>query len=120
MTINERISVFFKYKGMNSAELRKLGFGTEQYLNNIMNARNKPDHEFIIALLERFPELNPRWLLLEEGNMLADSSSRYDDETEEQYRKRLIKQMEEARNYLQDLLEKIKKENTGFNMEHKQ
>lgn len=117
MTVNERIAGFCEYKGIKKKELRDLGLGTSRTISDILDGRKKPGHEFIMALLEKFPELNPMWLILGKGEMIADPLLRQENEPEELYRRRLINQMEQARDYLQNLLNKIKEDNSGLKNE---
>jgi transcriptional regulator with XRE-family HTH domain len=44
-------------------------------ISHILNGRNKPGASLIEKMLLVFPELNARWLLTGEGNMLETSSS---------------------------------------------
>lgn len=46
-------------------------------VSHILSGRNKPGYDFIVKLLERFPEINPDWFILGNGPMfrqLPDSS----------------------------------------------
>jgi hypothetical protein len=117
MTVNERIAGFCKYKGLKKKELRDLGLGTSRGISDILDGRRKPGHEFIIAFLEKFSELNPLWLILGEGEMITDSLLKQENEPEELYIKRLINHMEQTRDYLQNLLKKIKEDNSGLTKE---
>jgi hypothetical protein len=37
-----------------------------------MSGRNKPSYDFLLKLLQRFPQINPDWLLLDRGPMYRD------------------------------------------------
>ncbi len=68
--MNERLKIFIDYvtQGRLSQFGRLLGW-SPQYLAKILSGRAfglQP----VLALLETFPELNARWLLLGEGQML--------------------------------------------------
>lgn len=69
--MNERLLQFIQYKtdGRQSEFALLLGW-RPQYLTKLINGENfglTP----ILKLLETFPELNARWLLLGEGEMLS-------------------------------------------------
>ena len=68
--MNERLLQFIQYKtGGKQAEFADLMGWSPQYLNKMLKEGGigiRP----IVALLEKFPELNARWLLLGEGAML--------------------------------------------------
>lgn len=69
--MNKRLVEFIQYKtGGKQAEFAELLGWSPQYLNKLIREGSigvKP----IISLLERFPELNARWLLLGEGSMVT-------------------------------------------------
>ncbi len=68
--MNERLLQFIQYKtGGKQAEFAELMGWSPQYLHKLLKEGGigiRP----IVALLEKFPELNARWLLLGEGAML--------------------------------------------------
>lgn len=69
--MNTRLYEFIQYKtGGHQAEFALLLGWRPQYLTKLINGENfglTP----ILKLLETFPELNARWLLLGEGDMLS-------------------------------------------------
>lgn len=69
--MNERLLQFIQYKtGGHQAEFALFLGWRPQYLTKLINGENfglTP----ILKLLETFPELNARWLLLGEGDMLS-------------------------------------------------
>lgn len=68
--MNERLLQFIQYKtGGKQAEFAELMGWSPQYLHKMLKEGGigiRP----IVALLEKFPELNARWLLLGEGAMI--------------------------------------------------
>lgn len=68
--MNERLLQFIQYKtGGKQADFADLMGWSPQYLHKLLKEGGigiRP----IVALLEKFPELNARWLLLGEGAML--------------------------------------------------
>ena len=67
--INDRIMMFIEAEGFKLSEFAdKLGIPRSR-MTHIKKKRNKPNIEFIIKLLETFPNLNPEWLLLGVGSM---------------------------------------------------
>lgn len=68
--MNTRLLEFIQYKTTGvQADFAELMGWSPQYLNKLIREGSigvKP----VIALLERFPELNARWLLLGEGVMI--------------------------------------------------
>ena len=69
--MNERLIQFIQYKtNGNQADFALLLGWIPQYLNKLTKGENfgiRP----VITLLQAFPELNARWLLLGEGEMLS-------------------------------------------------
>lgn len=69
--MNERLLQFIQYKtGGKQADFAELMGWSPQYLHKLLKEGGigiRP----IVALLEKFPELNARWLLLGEGAMIS-------------------------------------------------
>lgn len=72
--MNNRLAQFIQYKTKgNQAEFARIMGWKPQYLHKMLNDGGigiRP----IISLLELFPELDARWLLLGEGSMISQSS----------------------------------------------
>lgn len=71
--MNTRLSEFIQYKtgGHQSEFAAALGW-SPQYLGKLIHGDGfgiRP----VMALLEKYPELNARWLMLGEGNMLLEN-----------------------------------------------
>ena len=70
MDITDRLNSFINYKtGGSRIRLAEMMGWTRQYLNNLLVGKSfglRP----IEALLMKFPELDARWLILGEGDMI--------------------------------------------------
>jgi transcriptional regulator with XRE-family HTH domain len=44
-------------------------------ISHILSDRNKPSYDFILKILNRFPEINAEWLIKGVGNMLKNTIS---------------------------------------------
>jgi hypothetical protein len=86
-TVNDRISflVESKERGNNRAFGKKLG-QLPQVVGAIRKGRNKPSFEFLTAILEHFPEIDPLWLILGKGE--------YQEIEEKEKEKNLVEQNE--------------------------
>lgn len=73
--MKDRIQQLIDIKGISGGELAdKLGVQRSN-VSHVLNGRNKPGAVFLEKLLQAFPELNARWLLTGEGNILNTSDS---------------------------------------------
>lgn len=70
--MKDRIKEYIDYKGISPGELAGLLDVQRSNISHILNGRNKPGATFIERFLMVFPELNARWLMTGEGNMLDD------------------------------------------------
>ena len=68
--MNDRIRQFMNYKGLSSSGLADSIGVQRSNLTHVLNGRNKPSFPFISKLLETYPEINAKWLLLGQGDML--------------------------------------------------
>lgn len=80
--MKERIKEFIDYKGIQAGELASLLEVQRSNISHILNGRNKPGALLIEKMLLVFPELNARWLLTGEGNMLVSSEIEFNSKTE--------------------------------------
>ncbi len=75
MTISERFEQFLGIKRISQKKFSEItGFPTYSLSKIITGRTNIPKIDFIIALMEHFPELNLRWLLLGEGEMFTNKT----------------------------------------------
>lgn len=66
-----RLTTFIDYAtNGNKAEFARSVGWTPQYLSNLLRERSMGINP-VVAVLERYPELNARWILLGEGAMLS-------------------------------------------------
>ncbi len=80
--MKERIKEFIDYKGIQAGELALLLEVQRSNISHILNGRNKPGASLIEKMLLVFPELNARWLLTGEGNMLESGNEKINLKTE--------------------------------------
>lgn len=70
--MHNRLRLLIQLKtGGNQAEFAALMGWTPQYLFRLLNGSSGFGIRPVIALLEKFPDLDARWLLLGEGAMLS-------------------------------------------------
>ena len=68
--MEERIRKFMEYKGITSSELADSIGVQRSNVTHVLKARNKPSFQFIEKILQTYPELNAKWLLLGTGSMV--------------------------------------------------
>lgn len=68
--MKERIKQYMDYKSVSAGDLSSLLEVQRSNISHILNGRNKPGASFIEKLLLTFPDLNARWLMTGEGEML--------------------------------------------------
>jgi transcriptional regulator with XRE-family HTH domain len=70
--MEEKLKRLMRQEGINSTRLAEMLGIQASGISHIMNGRNKPSYDFLIKLLQRFPQINPDWLLLDKGPMYRD------------------------------------------------
>lgn len=68
--MEERIKKFMEYKGISPSELADTIGVQRSNVTHVLKGRNKPSFQFIEKLLQIYPDMNAKWLLLGEGNMI--------------------------------------------------
>jgi len=59
-----------EYKGISASELADSIGVQRSNVTHVLKARNKPSFQFIEKMLQIFPDLNAKWLLLGTGSMV--------------------------------------------------
>ncbi len=70
--MKDRIKQYMDYKSISAGELSSLLDVQRSNISHILNGRNKPGAAFIEKMLLSFPDLNARWLLTGNGEMLEN------------------------------------------------
>lgn len=70
--MKDRIKRYMDYKSISAGELSSLLEVQRSNISHILNGRNKPGAAFIEKMLLSFPDLNARWLLTGNGEMLEN------------------------------------------------
>lgn len=70
--MEEKLRKLMKHEGLNSTRLAEMLGIQASGISHIMSGRNKPSYDFIVKLLQSFPQLNPDWLLRDKGPMYRD------------------------------------------------
>lgn len=72
--MEDRIRKFMEYKEISASELADAIGVQRSNVTHVLKARNKPSFQFIEKLLQIYPDINAKWLLLGEGNMIEGIS----------------------------------------------
>lgn len=82
-----RIKLLLSVKNLSPAQLA-LSIGVQRSgISHILSGRNKPSLDFVLKILESYPELNESWLLMGQGEMLKanhQSTSLFDNEVKQE------------------------------------
>lgn len=71
--MEERIKKFMEYKGISSSELADSIGVQRSNVTHVLKNRNKPSFQFIEKMLQVYPELSAKWLLLGTGSMIENA-----------------------------------------------
>lgn len=112
MSIGERFAILLKEKGITQkAFSKKIGY-REQSISNLITGQTKsPKADLITKIAQFFPDLNVRWLLLDEGEMFSqndeinNSSILQENKTLQVENTRLREELIKAKDKIIDLLE---------------
>lgn len=73
--MKDRIKEFMDQEGLSSSELADLIGVQRSNISHILSGRNNPGYSFIEKLLQKFPDLDARWLILGEESILRPEVS---------------------------------------------
>ena len=72
MSVSVRLQKIMDYYKINSGELaRKIGV-QKSSISHVLSGRNKPSYTFLSKLIKAFPEINLKWFISGEGEMITE------------------------------------------------
>ncbi len=66
----ERVKLLMSVKNLSSAQLAEIIGVQRSGISHILSGRNKPSLDFVLKVMEAYPDLNESWLLTGAGEML--------------------------------------------------
>jgi transcriptional regulator with XRE-family HTH domain len=75
-SISDRIKTVLTYYGLNSGEFASKLDIQKSSVSHLLSGRNKPSFVFLSKFVKVFPEIDIKWLLSGEGNMLENSAEK--------------------------------------------
>ena len=72
--MKDRLLIFMKNEGLTAGKLAEIVGVQPSAISHITSGRNKPGFDFLAALFNRFPDLNPRWMIVGEGEMILNTN----------------------------------------------
>lgn len=71
--MNSRLLQFLNAENITQAQFADSIGVARASISHIISGRNKPSYEFIAAMMRKYPQVNPEWLMLGNGRMYKDS-----------------------------------------------
>lgn len=75
--LKDRIQALMQAQTLTASKFAEAIGVQPSSISHILSGRNKPGYDFLLSILNRFPEIDPDWLLTGRGNMyrnLTDES----------------------------------------------
>ncbi|MCL2562359.1 MAG: helix-turn-helix domain-containing protein [Rikenellaceae bacterium] len=69
-----RLQELMAREGLTAVKVAEIAGVQPSAVSHILSGRNHPGYDFITRLLQAYPNLNARWLLLGESNMYLDEN----------------------------------------------
>jgi hypothetical protein len=70
MNVSDRLKVICENKKIKNIDLVELGCASQQTVSFVLNGKVKPNSQFLEIFLNAYKDVNARWLLTGEENML--------------------------------------------------
>lgn len=71
----KRLEIILEFYGMTAAALAEEIDFNRSTISHLASGRNKPSLDFVMKLLQKFPELDMDWLVLGKGNFPKSTST---------------------------------------------
>lgn len=103
LTINQRLRLFLDDLGLEQQDFANSLGVSQQVVSNAVNGRTKyPKSDFLILLIENYPNFNLYWLLTGVGEMFVENTG-----TDTQLVEELKSKNEQLKNDLLDAQQKV-------------
>lgn len=76
MQTHERLRLVLKRLKLAQTDLIKLGAGSSQTISNIFHGKQKPNYILLETLFGNYKNINARWLITGEGEMLEEPKTK--------------------------------------------
>lgn len=73
---SKRLEKILDFYGLTASALAEEIDFNRSTISHLVSGRNKPSLEFVMKLLQKFPELNMDWLVLGKGSFPSDNTSK--------------------------------------------
>ena len=115
MSINSRFVEIRKYLKLSQQKFADSIDVIKQTINGIENDKYKPSTEVLTKVLKKYPSIDAKWLMTGEGEMfISPENLNYANEPHAEYKNnykdRLIESLEKHNKYLEQEIERLKKE----------
>lgn len=77
--MKERLVQVIRYYNVTPAQLADNMGVQRSSISHVISGRNKPSFDFLIKLLEKYPDLNAEWMLLGRGEMIKTKQKERSD-----------------------------------------
>ncbi|MBR5850682.1 MAG: helix-turn-helix transcriptional regulator [Alistipes sp.] len=67
--MQEKLRDFLNSEGLKPSQFAEMLGVNPAGISHLLAGRNKPGYELLQKMLRRFPQINPDWLLLDQGSM---------------------------------------------------
>ena len=78
--MTDRILAIIKYFNFSPSDFAEEIGVQRSSISHLISGRNKPSLEFVQKILNRFPEINPDWILSGQGEMIKNNNMPVSDE----------------------------------------
>ena len=72
--MEDRLKKFMEYKGISPSELADSIGVQRSNVTHVIKGRNKPSYQFMEKFFQVYPEINAKWFISGEGNMIEGTS----------------------------------------------
>lgn len=72
--MKSRLSELLKYYHLSSAQFADNIGVQRSSISHILSGRNKPSYDFLLKILDKYPEISAEWLLTGTGSMLKSNN----------------------------------------------
>ena len=71
--MKDRIQLLLKEKNLTAGKFAEILDVQPSSISHLLSGRNNPNFDFLVKLLERFPDVNPDWFITGQGNILRNA-----------------------------------------------